>query len=380
MTTIKDLIRNDHKEIQTDQTTQKAISTLESSKDVAVVIEDGEYKGIITAEQIMRHNLNKDGQKVRSLYIHAPKLDPQADISRATRLLYENDLKVLPVVTDDKILGIIHVEDVLNYFADELEGSANEIMTTELATVKPTTTIGQTMATLRDNRVSRLPVVENGRAVGIVSIYDITHRVFKPKHRQQKGAIMAERKSALNADVQSIMQQPLTTLHAKASISDTIQAMHNDSVGSVIILEENQSLGGIITRRDVLEHIVGRLNGGEEEVHLNIASKIDDLPRQHILEDLAKFVEKYKQHIGPGYITFHIKQHKETLKGNHLLYGRLRTRCQKTTENLSAEGYGAQALTQNVLRKLRTRILKHHQDQHQISTTEYLDHFDITSL
>ena len=53
---------------------------------------------------------------------------------------------------------------------------ARDVMTTDVITVGPETTIGEIAALLLDRRISAVPVIENGDIVGIVSEGDLMRR------------------------------------------------------------------------------------------------------------------------------------------------------------------------------------------------------------
>ncbi len=73
--------------------------------------------------------------------------------------------------------GVFSERDVLHAVADRgsvaLSQAVGELMTRDLATCGPNDTIDSVMATMTDRRCRHLPVVENGKVVGVVSIGDV---------------------------------------------------------------------------------------------------------------------------------------------------------------------------------------------------------------
>lgn len=385
MTTIESLISEDYTALDADQRTSKALSQLESSKDIVIVLHDGEYQGVITAEQILRHEVTNQGQKIKTVYKRAPRVAHDTELTEALRLLHEDDLKVLPVFNDG-LIGVVHLNDILQAVLNKHTTlTAADVMTEDVTTVSPTTSVKQAIGTLRDLKVSRLPVVD-GSPVGLISVYDIVRRFHHPQDRRQnqetndgRSGRMGEKRSPLGVDVQSIMQRRLITAGPEMNLYKLVQHLIDNDVGSVLITKDND-LRGIVTRRDILYRLVHEYHAEDNAVHVSIASNIDNLGRAELIDMIHDFTEKYASQFGTGHITLHVSRHKERRQGQSLLYGRLHVRTQDAREHLTGEGYGPRHLTRNLLRKLRIRILRDHQNHPEQSTAEFLEHMDMTSL
>lgn len=386
MTQITKLIKEEYKQLPHNTKISKAHSVLESTKDIAIVTKNGEYEGIISAEQLLRGDINAKEATIQRLYKKAPKIKSTDDVEDAIQLLYGKDLKLAPVFKKDKVIGTIHIQDLLgSVIKHNTTITAKELMTEKVRTVNPNTKLRNVIAALKEENVSRLPVTQKNEPVGIVTVYDITHNVFKPKNRQNrgqpgsKGHYMGEKESILDVEVRSIMNRNPETVTPDTNIKEVIQTMTQKDIGSVLITQENQ-LRGILTRKDIVRKVVREITpNDEEQVQIQLSSNLPYLDREAILNQLKKFIKKYESGVGPGHISLHIKKQKETHKGKNLLFGRLNIRT-KANANIQGEGYGQRQLVDNILRKLQTKILTGHQDKHQVSTAEYLEHFDITSL
>ena len=99
--------------------------------------------------------------------------------------LMENKISSLPVVEDDKLIGIITATDVgHNLILDKYELGTNveKIMITPVITISPENTLEDAIKVMKDNVSSgilnQLPVVEDGKLVGIISDGDIIQELF----------------------------------------------------------------------------------------------------------------------------------------------------------------------------------------------------------
>ena len=111
---------------------------------------------------------------------------PDIDVVYAFEKLMEHKISSLPVVVDDELLGIITATDVgHNLILDkyELGTIVEEIMVKSVVTISPEDTL-ETAIDIMKNSVSssgilnQLPVVEDGKLIGIISDGDIIQELF----------------------------------------------------------------------------------------------------------------------------------------------------------------------------------------------------------
>jgi CBS domain-containing protein len=108
-------------------------------------------------------------------------VNPDDTIYDALRLMAEKNIGAVLVTSGDAIEGILSERDyarkVVLLGKTSKTTPVREIMTTDVLSVDPGWTADQCMALMTDKRVRHLPVVENGRLVGIVSIGDVVRAV-----------------------------------------------------------------------------------------------------------------------------------------------------------------------------------------------------------
>lgn len=103
---------------------------------------------------------------------------PDMSVRDAARFLRDKRIGAAVVLDGDRaLIGILSERDVLNGVADRgasaLAETVRDIMTVDVPTCGLTTPIGVLMTTMTDRRVRHLPVMENDRVVGVVSIGDV---------------------------------------------------------------------------------------------------------------------------------------------------------------------------------------------------------------
>jgi acetoin utilization protein AcuB len=95
----------------------------------------------------------------------------EATVTQALEIVEEYKLRHLPVVDDrDVLVGIVSEKDLLRANGEEL---IREVMTAEVITVTEYTALEEAARIMADHRISSLPVMRNGRLVGIITETDL---------------------------------------------------------------------------------------------------------------------------------------------------------------------------------------------------------------
>jgi len=88
----------------------------------------------------------------------------------------KHDTGFVPVVEGKKLLGVVTDRDlVIRGYAEKRSGSASvdQVMTSEAITCGPETRTTEALKLMAQNKIRRLPVVQNGELIGVVAIGDL---------------------------------------------------------------------------------------------------------------------------------------------------------------------------------------------------------------
>jgi CBS domain-containing protein len=126
-------------------------------------------------------------------------IDPNATMAAAAAQLAEHNIGALVVTGPDRrVVGILSERDIVQVLAERgptaLDLPLTEAMTRKVMTCVPGDTISSLMERMTQGKFRHLPVVEQGKLVGIVSIGDVV------KHRLQE---MEREQSALRDYIQT---------------------------------------------------------------------------------------------------------------------------------------------------------------------------------
>jgi CBS domain-containing protein len=114
--------------------------------------------------------LDKKGHEVWSVH-------PDDSVFDAIKKMADKEIGSLIVLEDDEIVGIIterrYARNVILKGKSSLETPVRDIMATRIVCARPDQTIDECMAVMTDKRIRHLPVVDQKRLVGLVSIGDL---------------------------------------------------------------------------------------------------------------------------------------------------------------------------------------------------------------
>ncbi|BCL76436.1 inosine-5-monophosphate dehydrogenase [Jeongeupia sp. HS-3] len=109
-------------------------------------------------------------------------IEPQATVYQALQLLAEMNIGALLVMEGDSLVGMFSERDYARKVVLMGKTSAatpvSEIMTRKLICVPPSSTVDECMALITEKRIRHLPVIENDKVLGVLSIGDLVRETI----------------------------------------------------------------------------------------------------------------------------------------------------------------------------------------------------------
>ncbi|MGB9683423.1 MAG: CBS domain-containing protein [Candidatus Bathyarchaeales archaeon] len=177
-----------------------------------------------------------------------------AKISETIHLMKEENVGGLPVVDEENhVRAIITERDIAHIFADRISGvKVSQLMTEKVITALPKTTIFEAEKTMIMQGFRRLPIVADGKVVGIITAMDIIRffgsgEIFK---HLQSGAIT----QVLNTPALEIATKTVTTIEPESDVGQAAKIMREKNLGALPVVQ-NERLVGILTERDFFKII-----------------------------------------------------------------------------------------------------------------------------
>ncbi|QCC49843.1 CBS domain-containing protein [Halapricum salinum] len=357
---IADIATSEYVEVDVDERLGKVRSIFERENPKGIIVtEDGEYTGVVTQKQLVQSHV-EDKTKVGGMAQNAPRIERTADVRETARVLVESGIKVAPVFEAGDLWGVITDDDILEAVLDNLDAlTVEQIYTEDVISIAQDAQVGQAINKLRENGISRLPVIdEDGHLSGMVTRHDIVDVVVRDMDKSTRGERAGDIDRILDLPIYDIMNSPVETTTFSASVEDAVRTMlEHDYAGLVVTPSEDDSLvAGIITKTDVLRALTFT-----EEEHMDVQitniNLLDTISRQDIRIDIEEVADKYREmQVQHAHVRFH--EHKEKLRGTPLIQCQIRLRTNKGQMAGSGEGYGAETAFNVALDKLQRNVLE----------------------
>jgi CBS domain-containing protein/anti-sigma regulatory factor (Ser/Thr protein kinase) len=146
------------------------------------------------------------------------------------------------------------------------ELSVKELMTTDVITIAPESTMRELMTVLREKRVSGVPVTKDGSIIGIISIEDL---------------IKALAEQRLEDSVEKHMTERIISVGTEEKALQAVKLFAEHGYGRLPVIDPNGFLVGIITQSDITRGFMSALSKGFQ------GEQIKKYRVSHIFEDTS---------------------------------------------------------------------------------------------
>ena len=131
--------------------------------------------------KLVRHILDTKGDEIWHT-------TPEDSVLDAIKLMAEKKIGALLVMEDENLSGIVSERDyarkVILQGKSSRETPVKDIMTAEVTVINPQETVEKCMALMTEKRMRHLPVIEDGKVVGVVSIGDLVKAIIAEQQFQ----------------------------------------------------------------------------------------------------------------------------------------------------------------------------------------------------
>jgi CBS domain-containing protein len=129
---------------------------------------------------------------IKSILKHKPSgfiaVAPDALISEVVSILAEKHIGAVLVTDHGRLVGILSERDVVRSLAEQgastLSMATSALMTRNPSTATPDITVEQAMGLMTDGRFRHLPILEDGKLAGLVSIGDVVKAMIEQSQQE----------------------------------------------------------------------------------------------------------------------------------------------------------------------------------------------------
>jgi CBS domain-containing protein len=198
----------------------------------------------------------------------------ETNLTDARKLIDEKHIRALPVVQGEKLIGIITKRGLLrldlsilgveswNLGVDLADETVGDVMTKNPLTIRPESLVPKAARIMLENKITALPVLENGKMVGILTNSDLL-RFILAEYPGLKKEIL----------VKHYMTDEVVSIEKDTTLLEAHRLMGTKRIRSLPVLE-NEAIVGLVTRTDLMSSDPSRLASRKnQEVSLKILTQ-----------------------------------------------------------------------------------------------------------
>lgn len=258
---IKEIMNEKHPFIYEDELATKARAIIRDFALRILPVTDDHKKllGKVSRRDIMTISSSVSPIRVKGIMTPAKHVAARDDDAATTiKTMLKADVWYAPVVTsaqDKTYRGVVglenFIEPLIRTNPEKLLKDVSELMTKNVVTCCPEDEVGSIWRLMQEKRLGGLPVVKNGRLVGMVTQKDLLESgSVLPTFEAQKGRFQASSK------ISSIMKTGVTAVKPSTKMIQVAKVMVSKDVGRVPVEDDNGKLVGIVDREDVARMLV----------------------------------------------------------------------------------------------------------------------------
>ena len=326
---VRDIMSKDIISVSPEDNISKLISLIEKYCFREIIVsEKNKLKGIVYSKEISKKGITDPTKtKVNSLMRFPPHtLSPEQDVNDAAKLIFKTGLRALPVTENDKIIGIVSMHNIVDSVSktkDFRQTTAESIMSAPEIATE-NTDIGAARVMMREKNISRIPVVDkNQKLIGVVTIFDLLKSI-KPHERMNFYSMSEEKETIMGISLSAVMNDSPTTVDRKTSLSEIIGLLGRYETDGVIVAENGSPIG-IVTEKDLLEFYISNLE--QKGIFYQMIGLVDE--DEFIVATADRMIRDTLQKLDKihkiQYFVLHVKRYDKTGKIKYSIRTRLLT-------------------------------------------------------
>ncbi len=227
---------------------------LRQKERIVVVTEDDRFLGMITRKDVMLVTSTKSNLKAREI-MSQPVLtvQPDEEIHAVGRKMIEKDVYSVPVIEEARVVGVVHMEDIIPAVYRPSPKKVRDIMTTQVVSCDRKEEMTKVWDLMEFHNFTGLPVTEEvptshrryKKLVGFVTKKDIL-RTGKIRPGVQRYKV------ARPPTVEKVMNRTPKYIHPADSIAECVELLQKYEVGRLPVVQNGFELVGIVDREDIL--------------------------------------------------------------------------------------------------------------------------------
>ncbi len=275
---------SDYIRVSHDDTLSAVLPKLRHSHDAAFVFNaDGGYEGIINPYYCLVKSQNPGTAKAAHCVHQPPHIHGDDSLSHIAEMAVQARLDVLPVVdVHESFTGVVDMWDLVSKVSDRdvFAVSVDEYiarMGYQVITIHDEDGVEVALKAFREHKVSHLVVLDKDHKIsGVVTYYDLIPMLIDPKQGSTQGARGEDDDNLYNQPIKRFMNTKVVTVLPSASMKDAADAIVRTTHRSVLVLDNETRIVGVLTSMDMWSLLVEKHESKKIDVSLHHVSPEHD--------------------------------------------------------------------------------------------------------
>jgi len=293
------------------------------------VISDDKVVGMVSYETLLKKRSIPMTTKIENVMIFPPRVGRDDSIMDIAETMLSSGYRAVPVTDKERIIGIVSRTDLLSIIPSLKilrDILVKEIMTAHPHCVREDDNMEHARNVIYKLDVRAIPVVDKkNEVVGVIGIKDLAKTSLIKKTGQTRGDAKGKTEPP-RIEVKSMMRSPVITIDPEAKIHEAVELMNDNDVSTVVVTEDEHPVG-ILTQYDFIELIASFKE--EERVFVQISGLHEAEPEVYDLmfDIIQKYIKRVSKIITPKIFTVHVHSEmgRHDATGEVTLTGRLTT-------------------------------------------------------
>lgn len=234
-----------------------------------VVSKNNSYYGIVDSRAVYRSRQNLKlgrSETLEKFAVRVPRITSSTTVDDLIYYFYRSRVKALPYYNGKRISGVLERTTLLKMMLSMgllKDIKVREAMTTPVLAIDANASISQARATMRNNRVNRLVVLDNNKFAGLLTNYDIMQGYTKVRDRLPE----MRSKEDSSVTVGDMMERNPRFIDHDSGLSEAVRELVENHISSVLVMKKGRPVG-MLTVMDVLESVVAKRRIEERRIFI----------------------------------------------------------------------------------------------------------------
>lgn len=217
----------------------------ENNQWVVPVVREKSVIGVISYNELLRRKVSPESKVINLMTPSNNVLDSDDETKIVAKFFTTKSRALIVIDNKKRLVGIITREGLLSYYLNKGEipnAKVREVMASPVISINSNDSVARARWLMSNNHISKLPVLEEKKLVGILSTRDIVNRLYS-EGGKKKSSILTEEERLMALPVREIMNYPVITTNGSQSVIDAIETLLKKKISGMPVIEGDMVVG-----------------------------------------------------------------------------------------------------------------------------------------